>query len=259
MLKRFSISRTSRNDFMADLSKGYAAGHSSFNLAGLNSNFNIGTADLWENGLNQLVYLPAEETMNYVSTDANDTLLGSGARRIFVSGINDAGDVVTEVIEMDGLTPVAGTVPFAVINFIFVLPDAGGVGAANVGNITATASVAATVQCIIRAQSGISKHGFYRVPNGKRVIFKSIELNGSKSTGGTSPLLRFNIFARFTPTSPWISIFERALDTARITDFQVDQAVSGVIEPGADIKFTCTTDQNSSFAYLRILGIEYDI
>jgi hypothetical protein len=257
-LKKFIPSRTNRNDYLADLSKGLAVGSVAFNVAGLSSSFNTGTAELWENGLTRFVYLASEETMTYVSTDANDTLLGSGARAIFVSGVNDAGDTVTEFIEMDGLTPVAGTVPFAVINFMFCIPDSGGVGAANVGTITATASVSATAQCIIRTLAGISKHGLYRVPNGKKVVFKSIEINGSKSTGGTSPLLRFNVFARFTPTTPWISIFERALDAAKSPTLQILQPVSGVIESGADLRFTCTTDQNSSFAYLRILGIEYE-
>lgn len=258
MFTKFVPSRTVKNDYLNDVSKGFAVGHSALNVAGLNANFNIGTTDLWEQG-GQLVYLSSEETMNYASSDANDTLLGSGARRLFVSGVNDAGEEVTELIELDGVTPVTGTVPFAVINFMFVQPDALGVGAANIGTITATSSGSATVQCVIRLQAGISKHGFYRVPNGKNAIISGIELNGSKTTGGTNPLLRFNIFARFGPTTPWISIFERALDSAKESSLNPPQPLSGVFSSGADIRFSCTTDQNSSFAYLRMLGVVYEV
>lgn len=257
-MNKFDVSRTTSGDYLNDVSKGIVSGREVLNFAGLNSNFNIGTTDLWEQG-GQLVYLASEETMNYASTDANDTLLGSGARRLFVSGVNDAGEEVSEVIEMNGLTPVAGSVPMAVINFMFVLADVGGVGAANVGTITATASTSATVQCVIRIQAGISKHGFYRIPAGKNAIIKGIELNGSKTSGGTNPLLRFNIFARFGPTTPWISIFERALDAAKESSLNPPQPLSGVLSAGADIRLSCTTDQNSSFAYLRVLGILYRV
>jgi hypothetical protein len=258
MFTKFVPARTVKNDYLNDVSKGFAVGHSALNVAGLNSNFNIGTTDLWEQG-GLLTYLSSEETMNYVSTDANDTLLGTGARRVFVSGVNDAGLVVTETIEMNGLTPVAGAVPFAVVNFMFVLADAAGVGAANIGAISATAATAATVQCVIRLEAGISKHGFFRIPAGKNAIINAIELNGSKTAGGTNPLLRFNIFARFGVTTPWISIFERALDSSKDSTLIVRQPLSGVFSAGADIRFSCTTDQNTSFAYMRVLGVLYDL
>ena len=243
--------RTSKNDFLTDISRGKFGDFSAFNLAGYNPSLPNGTEeDLWSEG-GSLVYLSSEETMSYVSNNAADT----SPLALLVGGVNDAGDRVFDFVLLNGVTPVIGTTPFAVVDFMFLT----GTGVTNAGAITATATTAGTVQCGIIPGRGISQNGFIRIPSGKAALIKQIELNAAKLSGGGAPLVEFKLYIRSAPTTPWIVILDRRVDTGVDNDIIIPFPISGTITAGADLRLSATSSAANTEAQMRIQGVQYDV
>jgi len=66
------------------------------------------TSDIW-NGGGILVQQAVAQRLRFVSSSADDTLLGTGARQIFVSGLDNDFNLQTETVNLSGLTPVLTT------------------------------------------------------------------------------------------------------------------------------------------------------
>ena len=237
------------NEPSDSISKGDVAGETFWSVAGYNSDINGTEEDLWNQG-GDLSYLSAASTMTLVSTDAGDT-----ANTVFVSG-NLAGVEVSESYVLNGLTPVAGvgTQQFDVINFMFISD-----GPANIGNIIASATSDASVQCSMLATRGITQHGFYRMPAGYGAIIKQVEFSAVKESGGQEPIIEFKMYARFSPTSAWVVILDRRINAATTSDFVLPFPLSGPIGPGADVRLSASSTEINTQALMRVIGIRYTV
>lgn len=243
-------------DYKTEVSKGNVPGQEALTISGTNPSLAIGTEDLWAIG-GSLQYLATERRIKLVSTSANDTAGGTGVRTVLISGQNDAGVPQSDVITMNGLSDSAfSSNNYAVVNFMFALSS--GTLLTNDGLLTAIAETDLTPQCGIRAGVGISQHGFTRVPAGKSIVINSLEFNASKVGGGQEPVVLFRIYARFSRTSPWVTIAERTLDAGVQDSIIVPLDTSATLSEGADVRFAATTDQNGTFASSRLIGILYD-
>lgn len=120
--------------------------------------------DVWEAG-GIKTWLTTAETMDIVSDSADDTVSGgTGARVLRLSGVDDNGDLITEIVTLNGLTPVTTTQSFKEINRFLVA--ASGSANWNVGNITITSSGTATTQGYLVATHSISQQSHFYIPNG---------------------------------------------------------------------------------------------
>jgi len=242
---------TSKNDFLVDISRNKVGDYRILSLSGSNPDIDTGVEeDLWPQG-GLLSYLASEETMDIVSTDAAD----SDPLAIFISGVDGNYNIVSEVIVLDGLTPVTTTQAFFRVNFMFL----SGEGSTNAGFITATASTASTVQCAMLINTGISQHGFFTVPAGKIGNIFQVEINAAKISGGGSPVLAFSIYVRFTPATPWIAVLTRRLDTGVQDSLVIPFIVSAVLSPGADIRLSAISDATNTTALMRVTGVLSDV
>lgn len=250
------MSNFGTTDIAAEVSRGNINGQEAVLIGGINFDIDSGTEeDLWVPG-GSLVYLSSAETMNIVSTSTSDDVGGTGATSLFISGML-GGVVVTDIVTMDGTSNVLTTQTFDFVQFMFLL--GAGSGRTNAGIITATASSAGTVQCGMAIGYGISSHGFRRTITGKSAIIRSIEINGTKLTGGALPVITFRIYARFTQSSPWVVILNRSLDTAVQNQLIIEFPYSGILGPGSDLRMAASTDQNNTIAEMRVTLLEYDV
>ena len=96
-------------EFLLEVLKGNVPGHKLVHVHGHNPDVGIsGPEDIWVDPT-FLVYLASAETMNIVSTDGNDTAAGTGARTVLIKG-QLAGNVTdTEIVTLNGTTPVTTT------------------------------------------------------------------------------------------------------------------------------------------------------
>ncbi len=59
--------------------------------------------------------------MSIVSSDVNDTLLGTGAQKVLLTGLDSNYDEQSEIIELNGTTPVSTTLSYLRINGFLVI------------------------------------------------------------------------------------------------------------------------------------------
>lgn len=150
------------------------------------SNLDVGTSfeDIWSNGGN-LSYLSSAETMNIVSTDADDdgNPADTGAQKVIVQGVDANYNQIQEEVVMNGTTNVLTTNSYLRVYRMWVT-DVGSSGV-NEGTITATASTAGTVQASIDAGEGQTLMALYTVP----VNYYAVVTGFNAQTGGNDTAL----------------------------------------------------------------------
>jgi hypothetical protein len=255
-----SLSFYGNRDWWFKLSAGEIPGHTGVVVRGHNPSQSSasGFVDVTEFG--DITLLAAEETMNVVSTSTSDdgSPAGIGAQTALVSGIDDAGDAVSESVTMNGTTNVLTTQAFKYVNTILV--TAVGSSGWNVGNITATSSSAATVQCEVDATESLSQNGFYTVPKGKTMYAVQAEFNAAKNSGGTAPIVEFKGYARLNDSgAAWIQLFDKKIDAGDQNELDVYLPFFAVVAAGGQIRFRTDTDQNTTESRVRFYIVLKDV
>lgn len=159
-----------RGEFYLDISKGNIDGHKMINKFGKNSDVSTTEFDaLWSGGGEYSgFYATSAETVTVVSTDANDTLLGVGMRRIKLFGLDADGYEQTEELDMNGTTPVTSTLLYLRLDRARGLEVGDGTYSANNGDITIAQSVTtANVFAIIPIGYNTTMITAYTIPKGK--------------------------------------------------------------------------------------------
>lgn len=153
-----------------ELAAGRIPGKSDVHLFGRNPDIAMasGFEDIWEGGdLYTGFNATAAEPMSIVSTDAADTnSSGTGAWLILIAGLDAAYNEITEVVALNGLTPVLTVNNYLRCNSVIVI--SAGTAAQNVGNIIGTQSVT-IANTLFTINSGINRTlmAIYTVPANK--------------------------------------------------------------------------------------------
>lgn len=160
-----------KTEFYLDVARGLVTGMRPVNKFGRNSDVDAGAEDLWAQG-GLYVEATAASVVNFVSSSANDTAAGTGARTISVTGLNASNVEVTETLTLNGTTNVPTVNSYNFISRVIVLTA--GSGGANAGTITGTATGGGT-PLLISVAIGInqSQLGVYKVPAGKSAYISS--------------------------------------------------------------------------------------
>lgn len=128
---------------------------------------NAGFVDIWGSTAN-IVQATANETLEILSSDANDTLLGTGAQQILVEYLDDSHIEQTVTADMNGVTPVTLNADmFRVQNAVVI---SSGTGKTNAGDITVRVSGGGTKKRTIMAGFSLSEDSHYTVPAGKNAF-----------------------------------------------------------------------------------------
>lgn len=134
--------------------------------------------------------ISSAQPFEMVCADANDTVLGTGARIVFISGVDGNGDLQEEYLETNGETK-----PF-VNNYLWInrayVTEVGSVGN-NVGIITikttAEATPANAIYGIIEATEGQTLQAVYYIPNNyARFLLKKWGAGMEKGQDGDAKL-----------------------------------------------------------------------
>lgn len=143
---------------------------------------NTNGEDLWD-GTADLIPIPsaAGQQMAVVSTSANDTLAGTGARRLKIEYLDENSTMQFEVVNLNGLTPVLTTATnIAFINNIFVVEPGSVSGAAN-GIITVyEPGTPTTVYDQIENGSNMSLTARYKVPQNYELLVTKYNCSSSR-------------------------------------------------------------------------------
>jgi len=165
MGKTVSVKNGGTGQPSLDIPAGIAEGFFVRNIFARNEDVDTPGLDTLWGGTGLWVGPTQARTHTLVSTDAaDDAVTGQGAHEIRINGLLSWKDQeeTTEILTMDGLTPVTTINSYVMINQIEIANH--GTSGTNVGTITATADVDATVQRVMPPLTGISLDSMLAFP-----------------------------------------------------------------------------------------------
>ena len=122
--------------------------------------------------------MSSADTMDIVSDSVNDTSAGTGARTIFIKGLDGNYDEIEETVTMNGTTTVTTTKSFIIIHR--AIAKTAGSLETNDGNITITDTTGGTTQALIHDTQHSTIQGFSMVPRGYHAVLVRWEINAGK-------------------------------------------------------------------------------
>lgn len=160
-------------------------------IGGANSVVGLNFEDLTPTGGSQ-TFPASTETWEILSTDANDTSAGTGARTVGVFSLD--GDYVaqSETVSMNGTTPVTLTGSHFRTDTAIVLTADPSASNTNIGNLIIRVSGGGTERMRIPAGVGNCKSLIFTVPAGKTALGQFITLFPKKN-------LDFTLRTKITP------------------------------------------------------------
>jgi hypothetical protein len=187
-----SISRFGLTEpFELQVARGQITGHRSVTIFGYNPDVDTSRVTVWP--YTGILPLPAAALqMKVSSSDANDTANGTGARTVFVAGLDANYNEISEIVTLNGQTAVLTTQFFLHINNAYVATAGSGLSAAGdiyFGEGTVTAGVPATVYDLIKFDYNQRITGSYTVPAGytayvSQGLFSAGQPGGSAQISG---------------------------------------------------------------------------
>lgn len=175
---------TGQRPVRVDQIRGYLPSLTGTNGAGAQVIARVGAA---------VTYITTAGAFEVLSSSANDTAAGTGARTIEVKGLDSSWNEFTETVTMNGVTPVALVNSSAFrINSAKVLTA--GSGLTNAGNIdvrtvtgsTVYKSIPAAVECV-----GMDFDFRYTVPAGMIGILMDLSVSYYRLAAGTTGSMQF--------------------------------------------------------------------
>lgn len=198
------------SDYFLDVSKGAVANTSTIFKFGRSVAITSVESVIWDGG-GTYDFLDSAEKLIIVSDDTDDTLLGDGARKLVLFGLDSNKDQITEVIEMDGTTPVVSTLDYLRIFRALVLTSGVNdpVADSNEGTITVTTQGTSSLQASVLPREGQTLMCVYTVPNGytgyvtglsasagqgKQILFKGRFRNGPDNSYAFSTKFTIDLY-----------------------------------------------------------------
>lgn len=185
-----STTKAGKNEpFELQVARGQISWHRSIVVFGYNADVDTSVETVWPHG--GILGFPSTAIQLSVSSEnANDTANGTGARTVYLEGLDANHNTITETVTLNGQTAVTTTKSYLHINNCYVLTAGSGDSAAGTiyfGTGTVTAGVPATVYEVIQFDYNSRITASYTIPAG----YTGYVLQGLFSSGqssGTGPV-----------------------------------------------------------------------
>jgi hypothetical protein len=180
--------------FGLQVARGQIQGHSDVIVFGYNPDLDQTEESVWPNG-GMVPHPTVASALKISSTSANDTALGTGARTVYIGGLDGNYNVVGETVILDGQTEVLTTNSYLYVNEFYVLTVGTGeknAGAINAGTGTVTAGVPAVLYDEIAVGYNNRTTAHYCVPAG----YTGFMTVGSTQTGQASGSTSVTVFLK---------------------------------------------------------------
>lgn len=187
-----SITRMGQYEpFNLQVARGQITMHSAVIIFGYNADLDTAEESVWPDG-GTIPHPTVASVLKISSSSASDTALGTGARTVFIGGLDGDYNVVSETVTLDGQTAVNTTNSYLYVNEFYVTSV--GSGEVNAGNInagtgTVTAGVPAVLYDIIATGFNNRTTAHYCVPAGytgymMQGLFSAGQASGSTAVTG---------------------------------------------------------------------------
>jgi hypothetical protein len=191
-LAPFSITQNGRFEpFELQVSRGQISFHQAVTVFGYNGDVDTAIETVWPYG--GLLTFPAAALQMSVSSDsANDTSAGTGARTIYLAGLDASHNSVSETVTLNGTSAVTTVNSYLHINEAYVTSAGslkGAAGSIYIGTGALTLGVPATVYDMIAYDYNKRVTGSYTIPAGytgylMQGLFSAGQAGGSNAVTG---------------------------------------------------------------------------
>jgi len=186
----WSITQNGRYEpFELQVSRGQITWHESITIFGYNSDVDTAMETVWPYG-GLLAFPSTALQLKVSSSSANDTSNGTGARTVFLSGLDANHNTISETVSLTGQTAVLTVQSYLHVNQCYVATAGtsdGAEGTIYFGTGTVTAGVPATVYDVIEYDYNTRITGSYTVPAGY-TAYVSQGLFSTGQSSGTGPV-----------------------------------------------------------------------
>ena len=175
-------------DFSLQIARGQIQGHTGVIVFGYNPDVDTSTESVWPDG-GVVPHPTVAAVLSVSSSSANDTSAGTGARTVFIEGLDSGYNTISETVTLNGQTAVSTSGSYLYVNQLYVT-SAGSSGHnegnINVGTGTVTAGVPAVLYDIIAATYNTRTTAHYCVPAGYTGYMVNGVFTAGQASGSTS-------------------------------------------------------------------------
>lgn len=185
-----------------DVLKGDYADRTFSKKFGYSATVGITDETLWTLASTAYPYLSAAQVITVSSTSVLDTAAGTGARTLFISGLDASYNPISETVTLNGMTAVNTVNSYLRVNRSWVTTAGSGganAGAIHVGYGTVTAGVPLNTLAHIAIGNNQASFSVYTVPAGFTAYLVGIEYGGGAAAGLGNPA--------FFELSTWVRDF----------------------------------------------------
>lgn len=174
--------------FELQVARGQIEGHQIVQVFGYNSDLDLTEESIWPNG-GAVPHPTTASVLKVSSSSADDAAAGTGARTVYISGVDADFDEVGEFVTLNGQTAVNTSNSYRYVNQLYVVTV--GSGAHNAGNInvgtgTVTAGVPAVLYDMIAIGYNQRTTAHYCVPAGYTGYMVKGVIAVGQASGSTS-------------------------------------------------------------------------
>lgn len=244
--------RVSSMSYLHDMAEGNIANHTPWSKGGYNGALSATEETLWSVG-GDYVFPTVAMQMEVVSSSANDAAAGTGARTVKIYYLDSSFVEKTEIVTLNGVTPVATTATDIYrINYFRVQTT--GTGLANAGDIDIRHLSDTPIYS--RIATGINRafNCVYTVPADKCLYIYNL-LFSSGSNVANRPI-RFITKANYDNLSQTVVTFFIPYTNVVLTDNSVDVPIEIPTKfcEGVDIKVNAISPDGASYGAVTIRG-----
>lgn len=174
--------------FGLQVARNQIQGHEPIIVFGYNADLDTSEESIWPNG-GTVPHPTVASVLKISSTSTDDAAAGTGARSVFIEGLDGSFNVVNETVVLNGQTSVNTTQSYLYVNQFYVATVGSGganAGTINAGTGTVTAGVPAVLYDLIAAGFNQRTTAHYCVPAGYTGYMLTGVITAGQTTGSTS-------------------------------------------------------------------------
>ena len=233
-------------DPQVDIARGAFTGFSIVNKYGKNPDIDSASVpeDIWGGGGIYTGFpLTTLETLEVLSTSADDAASGTGARTVTITGLDGDYNIITETVTLNGTTPVATTKQFRRAHTMRTVTA--GSNGVNAGVITVRhSSTESNVFLAMQIGTNQTNNSGYTIPAGYTGYIRRVTCNVKSNT------------ATYVEGALWIRQFgevfrQRRPFSANLDNSLIDEIYGGIVLPEKSdvvIRITLCTSENVGVA-----------
>lgn len=244
--------RVSITPYLYDIAEGNVAGYTQWTKNGYNSALSSTEEDLWAVG-GTYVFPTVEQQMEVVSSSADDTSAGTGARTVQIYYLDSNFNEYNEIVTLNGVTavPTVATNIYRINNFRVKTVGTGG---QNAGDIDIRALADTPIYGRISATLNRAINCIYTVPKSKTLYIFNILFSAGSNIANRP--VRFLTKAKYDNISMSRLDFFMPYTNVIVTDGSVDIPIESPTKfiEGVDIKVSAVCPDGASYGAVAIRG-----